>query len=99
MAGLTPDFIGRPDGLPALQRTYDFHPRAVRSLLQTVKYAAIASGAVDVVDGYSTDGLIARHGLVVLEDDRGAFPPYEAAALVSARWYELPAARPRLSGA
>ena len=25
---------------------------------------------VDVIDGYSTDGLIARHGLVVLEDDR-----------------------------
>jgi osmoprotectant transport system permease protein len=38
---------------------------------------------VDVIDGYSTDGLIARHDLVVLEDDRRFFPPYEAAALVS----------------
>jgi osmoprotectant transport system permease protein len=85
VAGLTPDFIGRPDGLPALERTYGFRPRAVRSLLQTVKYAAIAAGTVDVIDGYSTDGLIARYGLVVLEDDRGLFPPYEAAALVSAR--------------
>src|SRR5262245_60728062 len=85
VAGLTPDFIGRPDGLPALERTYGFRPRAVRSLLQSVKYTALAEGAVDVIDGYSTDGLIARHGLVVLEDDRGLFPPYEAAALVSAR--------------
>ena len=85
VAGFTPDFIGRPDGLPALERTYGFHPRAVRSLLQTVKYTALAEGAVDVIDGYSTDGLIARHHLVVLEDDRDLFPPYEAAALVSAR--------------
>ena len=93
VAGLTPDFIGRPDGLPALERTYGFRPRAVRSLLQTVKYTAIAEGAVDVIDGYSTDGLIARHDLVVLEDDRGLFPPYEAAALVSARLVrEVPAA-------
>jgi osmoprotectant transport system permease protein len=101
-AGLTPDFIGRPDGLPALERTYGFRPRSVRSLLQSVKYAAIAAGTVDVIDGYSTDGLIARHGLVALEDDRGLFPPYEAAALVSARLvHELPAAvlaLERLSG-
>jgi osmoprotectant transport system permease protein len=102
VAGLTPDFIGRPDGLPALERMYGFRPRAVRSLLQTVKYTAIAAGSVDVIDGYSTDGLIARHGLVVLEDDRGLFPPYEAAPLVSARLvHELPAAvqaLERLSG-
>jgi osmoprotectant transport system permease protein len=102
VAGLTPDFIGRPDGLPALERTYGFRPRAVRSLLQSVKYTALAEGAVDVIDGYSTDGLIARHGLVVLEDDRDLFPPYEAAALVSGRLvHDLPAAvlaLERLSG-
>ncbi len=93
VAGLTPDFIGRSDGLPALQRAYGFQPRAVRSLLQSVKYTAIAEGAVDVIDGYSTDGLIARHDLIVLEDDRGLFPPYEAAALVGARLvHEVPLA-------
>jgi osmoprotectant transport system permease protein len=57
--------------------------REVRSLLQAVKYQALAEGAVDVVDGYSTDALILRYDLVVLEDDRAFFPPYEAAALVS----------------
>jgi osmoprotectant transport system permease protein len=36
-----------------------------------------------VIDGYSTDGFIVRYDLVVLEDDRGFFPPYEAAALIS----------------
>ena len=84
-AGFTPDFIGREDGLPGLRAAYGLQPRTVRPLVQAVKYPALAEGAVDVIDGYSTDGLIDRYGLVVLEDDRRFFPPYEAAALVSAR--------------
>jgi osmoprotectant transport system permease protein len=86
-AGLTPDFVGRPDGLPGLQQEYALEFGAVRSLLQSVKYTALVNGNVDVIDGYSTDGLIARHQLVVLVDDRGFFPAYEAAALVSGRFY------------
>ena len=84
-AGLTPDFIGRADGLPGLQRTYGMRFRDIRPLAQALKYRALASGGVDVVDGYSTDGLIDRYRLVVLEDDRHFFPPYEAAALVGGR--------------
>jgi osmoprotectant transport system permease protein len=84
-AGLTPDFIGRADGLPGLSRAYGIHFRDVRALLPAVKYRALASGDVDVVDGYSTDGLIERYELRVLDDDRSFFPPYQAAALVSER--------------
>jgi osmoprotectant transport system permease protein len=83
--GFTPDFIGRADGLPGLKRAYDLRLRDVRALLPAVKYRALAEGQVDVIDGYSTDGLIARYNLVVLVDDRHFFPPYEAAALVSPR--------------
>src|SRR6185437_7970931 len=82
-AGFTADFIGRPDGLAGLSRAYGLHPRAVRPLAPAVKYQALASGAVDVIDGYSTDGLLAKYDLVTLVDDRHFFPPYEAAALVS----------------
>jgi osmoprotectant transport system permease protein len=82
-AGLTPDFIGRPDGLPGLRQAYGVDFRSVRALLPAVKYEALAAGEVDVIDGYSTDGFILRYDLVILEDDRGFFPPYEAAALVS----------------
>jgi osmoprotectant transport system permease protein len=82
-AGLTADFIGRPDGLPGLTRAYGLRFSEVRALLPAVKYQALAAGQVDVIDGYSTDGLIARYDLVVLRDDRRFFPPYEAAALVS----------------
>jgi osmoprotectant transport system permease protein len=82
-AGFTPDFIGRPDGLPGLSKAYGLRLADVRALLPAVKYRALADGKVDVIDGYSTDGLLARYDLVVLTDDRGFFPPYEAAPLVS----------------
>ncbi|MBI4409213.1 MAG: ABC transporter permease subunit [Gemmatimonadetes bacterium] len=82
VAGFTPDFLGRADGLPGLARAYGVRPRDVRSLLPAVKYQALAAREVDVIDGFSTDGFIARYDLVILEDDRGFFPPYEAAALV-----------------
>ena len=84
-AGFTPDFIGREDGLPGLSRRYGMRLTAVRALGPAVKYRALAEGTVDVIDGYSTDGLLARYDLVVLQDDRGFFPPYEAAALVGPR--------------
>ena len=82
VAGMSPDFIGRADGLEGLRQEYGIEPRRVRPLLQAVKYQALANGEVDVTDGYSTDGSIARFGFVILEDDRGFFPPYDAAALV-----------------
>lgn len=84
-AGFTADFIGRSDGLVGLSRVYGLRPRAVRPLAPAVKYQALASGAVEVIDGYSTDGLLARYDLVTLIDDKHFFPPYEAAALVSGR--------------
>ena len=83
-AGLTPDFIGRADGLPGLSRAYGMRFRDVRALLPAVKYRALDAGEVDVVDGYSTDGLIARYDFQVLSDDKRFFPPYEAAALIGA---------------
>ena len=80
--GLTADFIGRPDGLPKLGQVYGLHLAEVKALLPAVKYQALAQGAVDVIDGYETDGSIERYHVVVLTDDRHAFPPYEAVAVV-----------------
>ncbi|HEY0972591.1 MAG TPA: glycine betaine ABC transporter substrate-binding protein, partial [Gemmatimonadales bacterium] len=86
-AGFTPDFIERPDGLAGLARVYGdgIRPRTVRPLVAALKYQALAGGSVDVIDGFSTDGLLARYRLVVLEDDRHFFPPYEAAAVLGPR--------------
>lgn len=97
-AGLTADFVGRADGLPGLQHAYGLHLADVRVLGPAVKYQALAAGQVDVIDGYSTDGLIARYDLVVLDDDKHFFPPYEAAALVGPKLAtELPQALVALS--
>ena len=85
VGGFSPDFIGREDGLPGLSAAYGLDFRGTRSLLQAVKYQALVAREVDVIDGYSTDGAIARYDVVVLEDDRDFFPPYDAAPLVGAR--------------
>lgn len=85
VGGLTSDFIGRPDGLPGLTRAYGLRLRDVRPLAPAVKYTALAERAVDVIDGYATDGLLSKYDLVALDDDRHFFPPYEAAAVVSPR--------------
>lgn len=85
--GFSPDFVDRADGLAGLIGAYGagIRPSSVRPLLPALKYQAIASGAVDVIDAFSTDGQLARYDLVVLDDDRHFFPPYEAAALVGSR--------------
>jgi osmoprotectant transport system permease protein len=85
VAGFTSDFIGRPDGLAGLANAYGLRFKSVRPLAPAVKYVALAESAVDVIDGYSTDGLLAKHELTTLLDDKAFFPPYEAAALVSPR--------------
>ena len=91
--GFSPDFIGRADGLDGLAAAYGIEFRETHSLLQAVKYQALVQGEVDVIDGYSTDGAIARYDLAVLADDRNFFPPYDAAPLVGRAFHEeLPGA-------
>ena len=36
----------------------------------------------DVIDAFTTDGLLDKFGLEVLEDDKNFFPPYYAAPLI-----------------
>ena len=86
-AGFTPDFVQRSDGLAGLARVYGegIRPPVIKPLLPALKYQALAEGAVDIIDGFSTDGLLERYGLIVLDDDRRFFPPYEAAALLGPR--------------
>ncbi len=85
VGGFTSDFIGRNDGWPGLQRAYGLQLKAVKPLAPAIKYEALAQRGVDIIDGYATDGLLAKYALVALEDDRRFFPPYDAAAVVSRR--------------
>ena len=46
-------------------------------------YRALQNNSVDIVAGNNTDGLIKALGLVVLEDDKLYFPPYDAVPIVN----------------
>jgi osmoprotectant transport system permease protein len=87
----------------ALTKAYALAFRAERSMDPTLMYAAVAAGEVDVISAYSTDGRIAALDLVLLEDDRGVIPPYDALVLVgpglAARAPDALAALHRLVGA
>jgi glycine betaine/choline ABC-type transport system substrate-binding protein len=73
------EFTERPDGWPGLQRAYGLaFAHAPRTMDLGLTYKALASGEVDLIAGNSTDGLIASLGLVVLDDDKHFFPPYDA---------------------
>ncbi len=71
------DFAVREDGLLGLQKLYkglNFDEKV--SMDQGLTYAALKDGKIDVNSSYSTDGRIAKFGLVNLEDDKNFFPPY-----------------------
>jgi osmoprotectant transport system permease protein len=81
VAGFAHEFYGRADGYPGLQKTYGLSLRP-RLIDQNLMYEAIHRGQVDIISGYSTDGRIKAFDLLVLDDNRHAFPPYDAAPVV-----------------
>jgi osmoprotectant transport system permease protein len=75
---LSHEFAGRRDGWPGLAERYGLSPKERSAIDHALAYEAVARGETDVVDVYTTDAKIARFDLVVLEDDRRFFPPYDA---------------------
>ncbi|HVT45898.1 MAG TPA: glycine betaine ABC transporter substrate-binding protein [Thermoanaerobaculia bacterium] len=74
------EFVERPDGWKGLLATYGLQfARAPRTMDLGLTYKALAAGELDLIAGNSTDGLIESLGLTILRDDRGYFPPYDAA--------------------
>jgi len=76
------EFFSRPEWA-GLQRAYGLKFRAQRQMQPDFMYAAAASGEVDVIAGYTSDGLIAKYDLVVLDDIKHAIPPYDAMVLLA----------------
>jgi osmoprotectant transport system permease protein len=82
--GLFGEFLEREDGMPGLVRAYGLRFGVPpREMDLGLLYRALASGQVDLVVGSATDGLIAAMDLVVLEDDRRYFPPYDAVPVMN----------------
>jgi osmoprotectant transport system permease protein len=79
--GFSNEFMERADGWPGLRRRYGLPQRQVTGLQHDLAYRAVASGAVDATDLYSTDAEIAYYRLRTLSDDLHYFPEYKAVLL------------------
>lgn len=83
--GLFGEFLEREDGMAGLERAYGFRFRLrPREMDLGLLYQALMEKQVDLVVGSATDGLIAALDLLVLEDDRRYFPPYDAVTVANA---------------
>ncbi len=80
--GSTLEFLNREDGIIGLQRHYGFTFGNQIGINGANKYLAIDSGETDITDAFSTDGLLKKFGLVMLDDDMNFFPPYYAVPIL-----------------
>ncbi|MEX2127891.1 MAG: glycine betaine ABC transporter substrate-binding protein [Xanthobacteraceae bacterium] len=76
------EFFDRPEWT-SLRDAYGLRFRERRQMDSTFMYGAVANGDVDVISAFSSDGRIARFGLIVLDDPKRALPPYDAVLLLS----------------
>ncbi|WP_316823125.1 ABC transporter permease/substrate-binding protein [Pedobacter gandavensis] len=81
VAGFTPEFMGRQDGNLGLETVYGLK-MPIRVISDAIMYKAAYEKELDVISGYSTDGRLKAFDLVVLKDDKGIFPPYDAVPIV-----------------
>ena len=81
-AGTTLEFLNRIDGIPGLTEFYNFKFKNTVGLDGSPRYVALMNQETDVVDAFSTDGLLKKFELVTLEDDKNFFPPYYAIPLM-----------------
>ncbi len=93
-AGFTLEFNDREDGNKGLKKVYGLNLQ-VSTMEPALRYQAIQSGDIQITDAYSTDAELARYDLVVLQDDKQLFPPYQGAPLMKA---ELLEKHPELEG-
>ena len=77
------EFLERSDGFKGWSERYGLHFTQQPSVMDLgLIYRALQDHKVDIVAGNSTDGVIDSLHLVILEDDRHYFPPYDAVPIV-----------------
>lgn len=76
------DFFEIPQGYDELCKYYGLKFKSGKDMDIGLKYEAIKSGKIDVMNVFTTDGQLSGAGLVTLEDDRNFFPTYYCATVV-----------------
>jgi osmoprotectant transport system substrate-binding protein len=82
-AGFGYEFMERPDGFRGLAATYGLRFAAPPRVMDLGLLArALTDHQIDLGAGNTTDGLIPKLDLFVLEDDKHYFPPYDAVPVI-----------------
>ena len=77
------EFVTHPDGFAAVNAKYAIHWNgAMKTMDLGLLYRALEDKQVSMVAGNTTDGVLSKLDVRVLEDDRHAFPPYQACIVV-----------------
>ena len=100
-AGFTLEFNDRDDGNRGLKSVYGLNLN-VATMEPALRYSAIQSGDIQIMEVYSTDPEITKYKLKILKDDKHLFPPYQGAPLMKAellkKYPELEEILNKLSG-
>ena len=83
---LETEFTSRQDGFPAAVKAYGFQNPKIENFGIGTIYSAVAGGTCPVGEVFTTDGRISGLNLRVLEDDKKAFPQYNAAPTLRTEW-------------
>ncbi|KAL1110071.1 hypothetical protein AAG570_014051 [Ranatra chinensis] len=78
----TLEFMNRQDGLQKLLNAYGLKFKEMIGIDSSPRYIALINKEVDVIDAFTTDSLIKKFNLTVLEDDKNFFPPYYAMPVI-----------------
>jgi osmoprotectant transport system permease protein len=81
-AGFTLEFSDREDGYLGIQALYGIQFPNLVTMEPKLRYVAVESDEINLVDAYSTDSDLRQYHLKVLEDDQHLFPPYQGAPLL-----------------
>ncbi len=78
-----PEFAEREDALPGLKRVYGgFNLKQFIPVASGLRYKTLLEGGAEVSTAYGTDAQIAANNLVLLQDDKNLWPPYQVAPVV-----------------
>lgn len=76
------EFNDREDGYVGIQKRYGIDIPSVTTMEPKLRYQAIQSGNINLLDAYSTDSELRQYELTVLMDDQQLFPPYQGAPML-----------------
>lgn len=84
-AGFTLEFLDRADGYKGMQAA-GITLAHIATLEPALRYTALLSGKIDLIEAFSTDAELKQYQLALLKDDISLFPAYQGAPLMQAEF-------------